>query len=319
MVAIPAVDPGTDLTLAFRNASRRTGVGFDYLMRTAMQESSLRPNAKASTSSAAGLFQFIESTWLRTLKTEGPRLGLEEAAAAIEPTGSGRFTVADRDTREQILNLRHDPEISALMAGAFTRENSQALSGYLGRSPSDGELYMAHFLGADGAGRLISMAEERPGVSAARAFPDAARANRSIFYERDGRARSIGDVYQVLNQKHISADAPARDLLGEPAPAARPTRIGSLFESLFRVFSGNTQPAAFTSYFTTTAADSAAPVDRATASSSSSVHTSSSSTRPSRPAYGPPVSTPAIASVAYARHAEWSVMDHGRDDPASMV
>ncbi|HLV85239.1 MAG TPA: transglycosylase SLT domain-containing protein [Devosia sp.] len=45
-------------------AGDRNGVDFDYLLQTAMRESSLNPQAKAQTSSAVGLFQFLESTWL---------------------------------------------------------------------------------------------------------------------------------------------------------------------------------------------------------------------------------------------------------------
>ncbi|MBL4757991.1 MAG: transglycosylase SLT domain-containing protein [Rhizobiales bacterium] len=315
MVGFISETPGINISGALQNASQRTGVGFEYLMRTAMQESSLRPDAQASTSSAAGLFQFIESTWLRTLKTEGPNLGLGEAAQAIEATGQGRYTVRDSQLREQILNMRHDPEVAALMAGALTRENSDSLNNMLGRSPTDGELYMAHFLGADGAGRLISLAEERPGISAARAFPDAARANRSIFYERDGRARNTADVYHLLNRKHEAADAPAREILGEMPPAPRVAGIGSLFESLFRVFTGRGAEQPFSSYFTTEnldrlAEEPVAPTSRNGLSISSSGE---------RQIYGPPTLAAATASASYSRHAVWSDIERRGDDPAAIA
>src|SRR4029077_8800785 len=67
------------------------------------------------------------------------------------------------------------------------------------------ELYMAHFMGVGGAGKLIANAEDNPNASAARLFPNAAAANRPIFYDRLGRARSVSEVYSVLNTRYASA------------------------------------------------------------------------------------------------------------------
>ena len=91
------------------------------------------------------------------------------------------------------------------MAGVLTQSNSFRLTGKIGRRPTDGELYMAHFMGVGGAAKLISNAEDNPQASGARLFPNAAAANRSIFYERTGRARSVSEVYSVLTQRYASA------------------------------------------------------------------------------------------------------------------
>lgn len=203
---------------AIRAGARATGVDFEYLLKTAQRESSFNPAAKATTSSATGLFQFIEQTWLHTLKTAGPALGLADAAAAIERTESGRYVVADPAQRRQIMDLRKDPAAASAMAGAFTRSNAQYLRGRLGREPNDGELYIAHFLGAGGAAKLISSAENNPQASAADLFPGAARANRSIFY-RGGAARTAGQVYNVLIAKHMTTPTPR---LRPDAPADAP-------------------------------------------------------------------------------------------------
>ena len=77
----------------------------------------------------------------------------------------------------------------------------------IGRRPTDSELYMAHFMGVGGAAKLISNAEDNPQASGARLFPNAAAANRSIFYDRTGRARSVSEVYSVLSQRYASAAA----------------------------------------------------------------------------------------------------------------
>src|SRR3569623_547103 len=91
------------------------------------------------------------------------------------------------------------------MAGVLTQSNSFKLTGLLGRRPSDSELYMAHFMGVGGAAKLIANAEDNPQAVGARLFPNAAAANRSIFYSRDGTARSVSEVYSVLDARYASA------------------------------------------------------------------------------------------------------------------
>ncbi|SHM10236.1 lytic transglycosylase domain-containing protein [Roseibium suaedae] len=187
---------------AFQTASTSTGTSFDYLVKTAARESSFNTDAKAKTSSATGLFQFIESTWLETMKESGAELGLGKYADQIQQTKSGRFVVSDPQARQEILNLRKDPEISSLMAGAFTQKNADYLTRKLGRNPSEGELYMAHFLGANGAKRLIESTQSNADARADKLFPAQAKANKSIFYNSDGTARSTSEVYSAITSKH---------------------------------------------------------------------------------------------------------------------
>lgn len=201
------IGTGDQVTAAIRRASRTTGTTFDYLLNTAMRESSLDPSARAKTSSARGLYQFIESTWLAMVKEAGPKYGLGAQAAAIERGGDGQYRVSDPAARAQILKLREDPQISAVMAGALAARNSAELSGTLGRQPTSGELYLAHFLGAGGAKRLIALQKNNPNASAAAAFPEAAQANRSIFHGADGAPKSAADVFAALTSNH---NAPVR-------------------------------------------------------------------------------------------------------------
>lgn len=198
---------------AIERASARTGADFDYLMKTAARESSLNPDAKAGTSSAAGLFQFIDQTWLGMIKEHGAEHGLDKYADQISQTKSGRYVVADRQIRREILALRYDPEISATMAGEFTQDSADMLRGSLGREPTGGELYAAHFLGPGGALDLIKAAQSGE-PSAASIFPDAARANRSIFYGKGG-VRSASEVLAVLDAKHKNVDIPDETEIAE--------------------------------------------------------------------------------------------------------
>ena len=203
------------MTAALKSAADATGAGFDYLLRTARRETSLDPSAQASTSSARGLFQFIDQTWLGTLKEDGPSLGLGADAADVTKTASGRYVVADPGRRAELLALRDDPQTSALLAGAFTRRNATTFATGVGRQPTDGELYAAHFMGAQGAVDLTRLASASPQASAADSFPAQASANRAIFYEQ-GRARSAAEVYAKLTS------TPAGAVPAPPAQAPSP-------------------------------------------------------------------------------------------------
>ena len=157
----------SNVTGAIRKASQLTGTNFQYLLATAKVESNLNPGAKAPTSSAGGLFQFIDQTWLGTMKQDGAVLGLGRYADAITRAPDGHYEVADPAMRAAILRLRTDPQASAMLAGALTRNNASLVGASIGRQPTNGELYIAHFLGADGAGKLIKGAASRPQANAA--------------------------------------------------------------------------------------------------------------------------------------------------------
>ena len=189
-------------------AGDRNGVDFDYLLQTAIRESSLNPQAKAQTSSAVGLFQFLESTWLQVMKEEGPRLGYGDIAANIERSSDGDYFVRDAATKAEILSLREDPQIASDLAAAFTKTNGDYLSQRFGRMPSAGELYIAHFLGAQGAERMFTAGLQDPDQIAADLFPKQASANRAIFYS-EGQPRTIREVYRVLVSKHEAGDTNA--------------------------------------------------------------------------------------------------------------
>ncbi|ODT78884.1 MAG: hypothetical protein ABS76_22330 [Pelagibacterium sp. SCN 64-44] len=216
-IAIPQ-----SLANALTAAGDRSGVDFSYLLQTAMRESSLNPQAKASTSSAVGLFQFLEGTWLQVMKEDGPRLGYGAYADRIEKTAGGDYVVRDPAARAQILKLRENPQIAADLAAAFTRANGEYLRQSFGRMPSAGELYIAHFLGAQGAEKMFRAGLQNPDQVAVDLFPRQASANRSIFYDRAGTPRTIRQVYQVLVAKHeggANASFSVQQMAGQGAEA----------------------------------------------------------------------------------------------------
>lgn len=180
---------------AIQVAARRTGMSFDYLVRQAETESGFDPRAKAATSSATGLYQFIEGTWLSMVRQHGARHGMASEASAIEAGPGGAPRVGDPATRARILELRNDPRFASAMAAEFAKENQGQLRGALGREPSATDLYMAHFLGAQGASRFLRARDADGSAPAADVMPEAAAANRNVFFAADGRARSIDEVY----------------------------------------------------------------------------------------------------------------------------
>ena len=186
---------------AIQLASQRTGIDFNYLLGQAQVESGLNANARAGTSSATGLYQFIEQSWLGVVKEHGAQNGMGWAADAIRQTSSGRYVVSDPAVRQQILNLRKDPTAASLMAAEHASDNKDALAAKLDRDVTGTDLYMAHFLGLGGAKKFLGAMDANADRSAASLFPAAARANRGVFFERDGSPRTLGEVYNRFAAK----------------------------------------------------------------------------------------------------------------------
>ena len=212
---VPLSLPESHVVSALRNAAAVTGSDFHYLLGTAMRESSLKPNAQSHTSSAVGLFQFIDQTWLGLVKEHGARHGLSGFAAAIAKDPNGHYH-APEGMKDAILSLRGDPNISALMAGEYARSTEGQMRASLGREVCGGELYAAHFLGPDAACKLIRLAGSEPGASAAAQFPQAAAANKSVFFHADGKAKSVREVYDWALRQPGGSDTL------RTAPAAAP-------------------------------------------------------------------------------------------------
>jgi hypothetical protein len=264
--ATAGVDPSrVRVAGAIKQAASTTGTSFEYLLTTAKMESDFNPTAGASTSSAHGLFQFIDQTWLGTVKEAGAQLGYGQYADAITKSSSGSYSVSDPRARTAILNLRDDPAAASSMAAVLTQSNSFKLTGKIGRRPTDGELYMAHFRGVGGAAKLITNAEDNPQASAARLFPNAAAANRSIFYDHSGQARTVSQVYSVLTSRYAGAAS-------SQATRSAMASVGDLQPNTALASAAPAAPALDTAAYLSTFPDvrAAAPVTMASASTTAS-------------------------------------------------
>lgn len=183
-------------------AAEVTEVDPVYLMALADKESSFLPDNRAASSSAEGLFQFISSTWLEMVSRFGPKHGLVEEAAAIRVV-KGRLTIPDKATRERILALRRDPYLSALMAGEMMKHDRAKIERRLGRSIDRSEFYLAHFFGVDSASKFMSLLNDKPKKSAPREFPSAAKANKALFFTKNGRKTrhlTVAEVYDKIDE-----------------------------------------------------------------------------------------------------------------------
>ncbi len=167
-------------------AARITSMDPVLLMAIADKESSFATEVQAQTSSATGLFQFIEKTWLGVVRDFGSAYGLERDARLC----AGDLPPADR---LRILTLRRDAYLSAVFAAEMLKRDGDRIARRLGRPLTGGETYLVHFLGPDGAERLISRAVEAPNTAAADILPRPAEANKPIFYSsaNDGTVRRL--------------------------------------------------------------------------------------------------------------------------------
>lgn len=195
MLAEAARVAANTVVQALEKASAVTGVDFNYLLGTAIRESGLKPTAKSGNSSASGLFQFVEQTWLGLVKEFGAKHGLTSYANAISKGEDGHYHAADAADRSAILRLRNDPQVSAMMAGEYTRQTQEVMEDRLGRKVSSGELYAAHLLGPGSACKLIRTNQGAPQTAACDLFPKAADANPHIFFHADGSPKSVREVY----------------------------------------------------------------------------------------------------------------------------
>jgi len=198
-----SIDSG--VLAAIRLGSIRTGVEFSFLMELAATESSFDPTSIAPITAAAGLYQFKDDTWLEAVKTYGKKYGMDSYASQVEnyvdDSGKKRLRIPDPVVHEYVLALRHNPRISALLAGEYIKYNRQRLSHTLEREPDHTELYLSHFFGATGAISFLKNLYENPDRIAGEVFPTAAKNNRAIFRPKRSKPRTVAEIYQMFERK----------------------------------------------------------------------------------------------------------------------
>lgn len=196
-------------------AAEITGAPTSYMLSTARRESNFDPAARAGTSSAEGLFQFTDATWRDMLAKHGEKHGLTTWTP------------------------KTDARASALMAGELAKENGANLKA-AGLPVTDATLYLAHFAGAGGATKLL---KADPSAIAADILPDAAAANRSVFYRGD-RPRTVAETMTRLTGAFADPAAPGMDtrLLAEMHKVME-TKAGAEWKALATAMDAGSAPA----------------------------------------------------------------------------
>lgn len=199
--AVPGIRPV--VVSALDGAIRSTGIDATLLTALAWQESRFDPRARNSRSTARGLMQFTEATWLEAVRDHGPQHGLRyEAAVLTTDPASGSITTRQPRTRSRILELRDNPRYAALLAAARINRARIALAQSLGRPVGPADLYLVHLLGPAGAQRFLTALDRTPDQPAANHIAaDSMALNREVFVERgSGRPLSLAEVHDWVGR-----------------------------------------------------------------------------------------------------------------------
>jgi hypothetical protein len=212
-----------DVLQSIRSASASTGVDFKFLLAQASLESGFQSDVRARRSSAAGLFQFTNQTWLEMMRDHGQKYGQGALASRIATQANGKLGVEDKATEKQILDLRKNVELSAHMAAELTKTNAAHLEKALGRKPSAADLHLSLLLGATGAVRFLKAHRSDAATSAAALVPAAARQNPTIFYDSGHTPKTVAAVYQGIAERLAGPmrQVAALERAGTRAPTAK--------------------------------------------------------------------------------------------------
>jgi hypothetical protein len=194
-----------------------TGVDGRFLLAIAQRESSLNTVARNRRSSARGLMQFTDATWLETVRDFGHRHGRERQAEALRAAYRNGGEPSGR-LRAEVLRLRHDPGLAAAMAAERLERWRALLRPALGREPTETDLYLVHLLGPVGAQRFLGELARAPRQAATSVVGNAARANPTLF-TRGGRSLTLAEVYAETTRS-ISGVPPEVAELRAEGPAA---------------------------------------------------------------------------------------------------
>lgn len=209
-----------EIESSIRAASQRTGIDFGFLVAQAGIESGFRAGVRAQESSAAGLFQFTNATWLRVMREYGAQHGYGALAKQIKHHANGTVSVADKATERRILDLRRNVPLAAMMAAEYAKENGRRIETALGRPAAPADLHLAHLLGPNGAVRFLRAQESDGEQSAANIVPAAARRNPALFYAHGTHAPiSVAAVYRRIQQQLAVPMQDAALPAGQPARA----------------------------------------------------------------------------------------------------
>ncbi len=190
-------------------ASIATHIDFELLLITAMIESDLGRVTKSSTSSARGIFQYIEPTWLVLIKRYGARIGQKNYASAITINTESylpEITDASQFTKKDILSLRDNTKIAALIKANQLKDEAKIVAKYkAGQRINATDHYIVHMLGLSQARTFYTLLKNESSNILAnlnnKGFKEAIRLNPTFFYNAQNKALSAAEAYTQFHRK----------------------------------------------------------------------------------------------------------------------
>jgi hypothetical protein len=173
-------------------------------MEMARAESSFNPNARAPNSTATGLYQFRDNAWLEVIRRFGSGYGLKDYAnrlKIIEEVEQGQRPIVRDPLHLEVLSLRLNPRLSTLMLAEHLKRSVSIILDKTGRKPGRTDLYLSHYLGTDSAVRFLTELIDNPDSIAKNIFPEKAAIDKLVFQNRQGRPRTIAEVYKLFDRK----------------------------------------------------------------------------------------------------------------------
>ena len=178
-----------------------------------------------------GPLRFGERAWMRALHENVKEA--ETIGARVFVTSGGRYYMPSPNDRGRILAARNDNEFAARIARAGAERNAARMRAALHRSPTAGDLYIAHVFGAAAAISLLKAAVETPDAPLAKNFPElvgsaaeVAESNKAPvtvgqFYRRLSGALHEPPRLVAIGLRPTVADAPRGDLAAAPDDGAK--------------------------------------------------------------------------------------------------
>lgn len=168
-----------DVQKALAEASRVSGISQPVLYAVANKESKLGKMNVSMSSSARGIMQMLPGSYKEMVVKHGKALG-------IGPN--------DIDSNRA----------NAIMGALYLRGLAETYRRNVGGNPTITQLYIMYLLGPYGGLRFLKRLEASPTSYAADDTPQAAAANPSVFYSRDGgkrTARSYAEMFSYLSRE----------------------------------------------------------------------------------------------------------------------
>lgn len=201
-------DPTIGGAISAASGMTQGRVSVSYLTRMTGRESNYDPNAKNPSSSATGLTQFTEGTWLEMVRNYPEQMGLER--------GASQRQLATPEGRAELLKLRTDATMSIKAGALYADQNAKVFQQTFGSAPTDTDLYLMHFLGGGGGPAFL---RQLRADSTSPIFPtgnftsDQIAANKSVFYKANGEPRTFGEVYRNISSSFTGSQSAAQHSL----------------------------------------------------------------------------------------------------------